>query len=67
MGTTLGEALISAAGALDDWICTVESGNHKVPAARSIEELSADPDVSEALAHGSRLTAVARVAERART
>lgn len=58
MGATMDKAMVVASEALGDWISTVEAGGSTVPAARTAEELLADPEIAEALRDGSALTSV---------
>lgn len=61
MGGTLDEAMVAASEALGDWINTVEASGHVAPAARTGEELRADPEVTDTLREGSFLTVVSVV------
>jgi predicted RNase H-like HicB family nuclease len=58
MGATIDEAMILASEALGDWISTVEAGGNAVPAARTAEDLRADPEIAEALRENATLTSV---------
>jgi predicted RNase H-like HicB family nuclease len=63
MGDTMAEAMEAGGEALRDWVLAVEAGGEAVPAPRTLDELVADPDVQEALALGSLLSAVVLVRE----
>lgn len=58
MGDSMDAVIANAAEALRAWVETVEADGHDVPAARSISDLAADPDVAAELAEGSAFASV---------
>ena len=58
MAETLDEAMAAATEALSDWSRTVEASGVPMPAARPVDELRRNPEVSEALAEGATLASM---------
>jgi predicted RNase H-like HicB family nuclease len=66
-GDTLDEAVANAAAALRQHAEATESAGHRVPAARSIDEVLRDEDVAESVESGAVLFAVPLLADAGRT
>ncbi len=67
MGDTLDEALSAAGAAMTDWASTYEGAGETLPAPRTAEELSRDPEVAAALAEGACWASVPLVRASGRT
>ena len=61
MGSTMDETRVLASEALGDWINTVESSGNTVPAPRTFEELSTDPEFEEAFRESLNVTSISVV------
>jgi predicted RNase H-like HicB family nuclease len=66
-GETLEEAVANAGVALRQHVEAVESAGRKVPAARAIDDILGEEDVTEAIAAGAVLFAVPLLADAGRT
>ncbi len=66
MGATLDEAIVNAADAMRDWADVTVEKHGVIPEPRALEELLADPEVSDDLGRGALLRSVPLVRETGR-
>lgn len=66
MGRTVEEALTNAASAMRDWAEVTEESGSSTPKPRTLEAVTKDADVREALAEGAALASVPLIRETGR-